>query len=137
MEKLISNEDLIKLKKNKCYPHNCVSYSSDSMMVGIHFDNLTNLPNIKNLIFYIQFYKELFILQFKAKNFDFTNLPVNLEQIIFYEAHNDNLTIENISDITSNLQQKIIDSNAKIPFGCKIYLVLERTNKVYELDNAE
>lgn len=137
MEKLISNEDLIKFKKNKCNPHYYISYSSDTIIIGIYYDKFTNLPNVKNLIFYIQFYKEIFISQFKAKKFDFTNLPVNLKQIIFCEAYNDNLTIENLNDITSNLKQKLIDSSAKIPFGCKMYLVLERTNKVYELDNAE
>ena len=58
MEKLISSDDLIKLKK-KCGQYGCISYSSDTMIVGTFYDLFANLPDIKNLIIYIQFFNNL------------------------------------------------------------------------------
>jgi len=93
-------------------------------------NKLSNLPNIKNLFIYCQYYAELFICN-TSRKLIFDNLPITLENIIFLAENNDIFSEEEINIITINLREAF--EEVKIPFGCKIFVVLEKTNNLYEI----
>jgi hypothetical protein len=76
---------------------------------------LVNLPNIKTLVFLI-----LSVLDCSYLNFEFSNLPLTLEQIIFkyFSSYGDKKTNKFLINM---INQKLMSK--KIPFNCKILFV--------------
>lgn len=93
-------------------------------------NKVSNLPNIKNLLIYCQSYAELFICSISTKLF-FDNLPITLENIVFLAENNYSFSKEEINIITINLKESL--EKVKIPFGCEIFVVLEKTNNIYKI----
>lgn len=93
--------------------------------------HLRNLPNVKNIILYCEYYYEENFIRSVGKKILFDNLPCGLENIIFYEK-NKYFTDTELDTIREKIKHALAET--KIPFNCKIHLFLEKTQQICEIN---